>query len=107
MLGLKANPLELDELLDELEFEEELLLEEELELDELELDVLEELLLEELELEEPPVFPVGELLPLPQAVRLRVLIARANRVTCLGAFSIMNFLKVASCAGVRPIITKT
>ena len=55
--------------------------------------MLEELLLEELE--EPPVFPADELLPLPQAVRLRVLIARANRVMCLGAFSMMNFLKVA------------
>jgi len=72
--GLKAKPLELDELLDELELEEELLLDE-LELEE-ELLLEEELELDELELEEPLV--LLDLL-LPQPVRLRAAMAQAKR----------------------------
>lgn len=67
--GLKANPLELEELLEELELDEELLLDEELELDELELEELLEVL--------------RELPLLPQAVRLRVAMAQAAIRVCV------------------------
>ncbi len=69
--GLKAKPLELDELLDELELLEELELEEELLLEELELD--------ELELEELLELVLRDLPLLPQPVRLRAAMAQANR----------------------------
>lgn len=75
--GLKAKPLELDELLDELELEEELLLEE-LELEE-ELLLEEELELDELELEELLELVLRDLPLLPQPVRLRAAMAQAKR----------------------------
>lgn len=93
----KAKPLELEDelelLLEELELElEDELLEEELELVlEDELELVDELELEE-ELELEGELGVDEFLPLPQAVRLRVLKARAKRVRCLGAFNMMNVL---------------